>query len=188
MDAGLTISELAKRAAVSRDTISNAERGLHGLQATTLSKIARALGRAPSELLAEEERLAPKVESSSLEPSLLNGLEDERPPSIFAEAIALAAERWGLAVTSTDMAVLKRCGLIDAALDLSDVINERADAEDWEALPNQERHEIVTAMEKLGEVAERGLRRLEESTETQEQEQRVEERREAIKEWTRRIA
>jgi transcriptional regulator with XRE-family HTH domain len=79
VDAGLTISELAKRAGVSRDTISHAERGRHSPQGPTLSKIARALGRAPSELLAEEERLAPKAESrSSLEPSLLNGLEEER--------------------------------------------------------------------------------------------------------------
>jgi transcriptional regulator with XRE-family HTH domain len=57
-DAGLTISELAKRAGVSRDTISNAERGLHSLQASTLHKVAQALGRTPSELLAEEEELA----------------------------------------------------------------------------------------------------------------------------------
>ena len=78
-DAGLTISELARRAGVSRDTISNAERGLHSLQASTLHKVAQALGKAPSELLAEEERLIPKVESrSSLEPSLFNGVEDER--------------------------------------------------------------------------------------------------------------
>src|SRR5215213_4163583 len=64
-DAGLTISELAKRAGVSRDTISNAERGQHSLQASTLNKVARALGKTPSELLAEEERLTPKVESRS---------------------------------------------------------------------------------------------------------------------------
>jgi transcriptional regulator with XRE-family HTH domain len=78
-DAGLTISELARRAGVSRDTISNAERGEHSLQASTLHKVARALGKTPSELLAEEERLAPKApRRSSLEPTLFNGLEDER--------------------------------------------------------------------------------------------------------------
>jgi transcriptional regulator with XRE-family HTH domain len=79
-DAGLTISELAERAGVSRDTISNAEKGRHGLQATTLHKLARALDRAPSELLAEEERLAPKApRRSSLEPTLFYGeLEEER--------------------------------------------------------------------------------------------------------------
>lgn len=78
-DAGLTISELARRAGVSRDTISNAERGEHGLQATTLHKVARALGKTPSELLAEEERLAPIVESRSpFEPSLDDVLAEER--------------------------------------------------------------------------------------------------------------
>jgi transcriptional regulator with XRE-family HTH domain len=79
VDAGLTISELAKRAGVSRDTISHAERGRHSLQGPTLSKIARALGRAPSELLAEEEKLAPKGESrSSPQASLNDALEDLR--------------------------------------------------------------------------------------------------------------
>lgn len=78
-DAGLTISELARRAGVTRDTISNAERGRHGLQASTLHKLARALGRTPSELLAQEERLAPKAESrSTFEPSFNDALEDER--------------------------------------------------------------------------------------------------------------
>src|SRR5215213_2629413 len=78
VDAGLTISELAKRAGVSRDTISNAERGRHSLQGPTLRKIAHALGKAPSELLAEEERLSPKAESrSSREPPLFNGFEEE---------------------------------------------------------------------------------------------------------------
>ena len=68
---------MAKRASVSRDTISHAERGKHSLQATTLSKIAYALGKAPSELLAEEERLAPKVSASS-QPSFNGLLEEER--------------------------------------------------------------------------------------------------------------
>ena len=91
-DAGLTISELAERAGVSRDTISNAEKGRHGLQATTLHKVARALGKAPSELLAEEERLTPKVESrSSLEPSFNDVLEEERREAIYD--IALNAAR-----------------------------------------------------------------------------------------------
>jgi transcriptional regulator with XRE-family HTH domain len=92
-DAGLTISELAERAGVSRDTISHAETGRHGLQATTLHKIARALGKAPSELLAEEERLAPKVESrSSLEPSFNDVLEDERREAIY-DVVMDAARR-----------------------------------------------------------------------------------------------
>jgi len=98
VDAGLTISDLAKRAGVSRDTISHAERGRHSLQGPTLSKIAQALGRTPSELLAEEERLSPKAESrSSLEPSLFNGLEDERrTPSLrsWIDFAGRMADRW----------------------------------------------------------------------------------------------
>ena len=97
-DAGLTISELAKRAGVSRDTISTAERGQHSLQAATLNKLARALNTAPSALLAEEERLAPKAASrSSLEPSLFNGIEDERHESVFSpwlEFVNRYADRW----------------------------------------------------------------------------------------------
>jgi transcriptional regulator with XRE-family HTH domain len=105
-DAGLTISELAERAGVSRDTISNAEKGRHGLQATTLHKLAAALGRAPSELLAEEERLAPKADRrSSLEPSLFNGLEGERrAPSLasWAAFVNRLADRWEREIKSRD--------------------------------------------------------------------------------------
>jgi transcriptional regulator with XRE-family HTH domain len=100
VDAGLTISETAKRAGVSRDTISNAERGRHSLQGPTLSKIAYALGRSPSELLAEEERLPPKApRPSSLEPPLFNGLKDERDwhPSLrsWIDFVGHLADRWG---------------------------------------------------------------------------------------------
>jgi transcriptional regulator with XRE-family HTH domain len=91
-DAGLTISELAKRAGVSRDTISNAERGQHSLQAPTLNKLARALGKTPSELLALEEKLAPKVpRRSSLEPSLNDVLAEGRREDI--NEVALEAAR-----------------------------------------------------------------------------------------------
>jgi transcriptional regulator with XRE-family HTH domain len=101
MDAGLTISELAERAGVSRDTISNAEKGRHGLQASTLYKIARALGKAPSELLAEEERLAPKARGrSSLELSFNDVLAEERRIDFEACASALDAftAHWGRGV------------------------------------------------------------------------------------------
>jgi transcriptional regulator with XRE-family HTH domain len=105
-DAGLTISELAERAGVSRDTISHAEKGRHGLQATTLHKIARALGKAPSELLAEEEKLAPKVESrSSLEPSFNDVLEDERLEAIYGpwlDFVNRYADGWDARIAAGD--------------------------------------------------------------------------------------
>lgn len=96
-DAGLTISELAKRAGVSRDTVSNAERGLHSLQATTLHKVAHALGKAPSELLAEEERLTPKALSSSPEPTFDDVLDDEQRLALIKnleDEIRHFAARW----------------------------------------------------------------------------------------------
>jgi transcriptional regulator with XRE-family HTH domain len=121
VDAGLTISELAKRARVSRDTISYAERGRHSLRGPTLSKIARALGRTPSELLAEEEeRLAKKVKGrSSLEPSLNDALEDLRSTTYRFEgyhaiekAVDEYREQWEerLAEGDFDKAALEEAG------------------------------------------------------------------------------
>jgi transcriptional regulator with XRE-family HTH domain len=119
-DAGLTISELAKRAGVSRDTISKAERGLHSLQATTLFKVAQALGRTPSELLAEEEKLAPKAESrSSLQASFNAALEDmQRTAGRFEgyhaiqKAVDEYREQWEkrLAEGDFDKAALEEAG------------------------------------------------------------------------------
>jgi excisionase family DNA binding protein len=125
--------------------------------------------------------VSPKVQSP------LPEFGDERQPSRFAEAIVAAAERWGEDVSNTDMADAKRFGLIDAALGLSGVISERAEKEDWEALPNQERLEIVTTMEKLVEVANLGNRHLEESAEAKDKEVQARQRRAQIKEMTRKI-
>ena len=99
----MTISELAKRAGVSRDTISTAERGQHSLQAATLSKLARALNKTPSTLLAEEERLAPKAPSSSLEPSLFRGFGDELHESVYSPWLQFVnryADRWEQRIAS----------------------------------------------------------------------------------------
>jgi excisionase family DNA binding protein len=130
--------------------------------------------------------VSPKVQSP------LPEFEEGRPLSRFAEAIVAATERWGEAVASTDMADEKRFGLIDAALDLCGLIGERIDRESWEALPNQERLEIVTTMEKLTEVAEQGTSHLtshlRESEETRAQEEQANQLREQMREWTRRIA
>jgi excisionase family DNA binding protein len=137
--------------------------------------------------LVEESEVRPKGASrSSREPSF-NDVLDERRLSRFASAIVLAAERWGEAVASTDVDDSRRLGMIRAALDLSDLIGRRVEAEDWETLTNEERREIIATMEKLGEVADLGLDRVEESTGTEDQAQRVKERREQIRQWTRQI-
>jgi excisionase family DNA binding protein len=126
--------------------------------------------------------VSPKVQSP------LPEFEDGQRLSRFAEAIVAAAERWGEAMSNPDMNDRKRFGLIDAALDLSGVIAERVEEEDWEAIPNQERLAIVTTMEKLSEAAKLGLRHTEESKEAEDQEEQVKQRREQVREWTRQIS
>jgi excisionase family DNA binding protein len=126
--------------------------------------------------------VSPKVQAS------LPDFGDGRRLSRFAEAIVAATEMWGEAVSSTDMADSRRFGFIDAALGLSTVISERAEEEVWESLPNQERIEIVTTMRKLTEVAEQGISHLRESEEARSQEEQVNQRREQMRELTRRIS
>ncbi len=134
----------------------------------------------------EESEVRPKGQSrSSLEPSLFNGLEGDRP-SRFARAIALVADKWGVAVTSTLTNDNKRFGIMEAAIDLSDAINESV--EDWSTLAHQDQVEILTAMEKLREVAERGLKHSEKSAQNQAEEEPLNERREQIRRWTEQIS
>jgi excisionase family DNA binding protein len=134
----------------------------------------------------EESEVRPKAERrSSLEPSLFNGLEDERR-SRFARAVALVADKWSMDVASTLTSDHKRLGIIEAAIDLSDAINESV--EDWSALAHQDQVEILTAMEKLREVAELGLKHLEQSAQNRAEEETFEERREQIRQWTKQIA
>jgi excisionase family DNA binding protein len=126
--------------------------------------------------------VSPKVQSP------LPEFGDGQRLSRFAEAIVAAAERWGEAMSSTDMADEKRFALIDAALELGGLIGEPVDRESWEALPNQERLEIVTTMEKLTEVAQQGTSHLRESGEAKDKEEQANQRRAQMKEMTRRIS
>jgi excisionase family DNA binding protein len=139
------------------------------------------------EFLAAREVRPKGPRRSSLEQTF-NDVIDERRLSRFAGAIVAAAGRWGEAMADADTDDHKRFGLIDAALSLSSVISERAEQEDWEALTNQERLEIVAAMEKLREAAERGLDHLKASGGSKAQEEQAEQRREQIRELTRRIS
>src|SRR5215212_4823220 len=133
---GLSQAKLAVMADMDPATLNRLERGTGNPNLKTLERVADALGAEVADFFPKAPR------RSSLEPSLLNGLEDERHLSRFSEAIIAAAARWGEAVASPDMNDTKRFGLIDAALGLGGVIEERAENEDWEAIPNQERLEI----------------------------------------------
>lgn len=184
---GMNQVDLAKASGVAQNTISEIETGRRGARPATLGKLAKALGVEIADFFEESDSL-PKVErSSSPEPSLNDAL-DELRSSRFAQAITDAAERWAEAVADTNMNDNKRFGLIDAALTLSDVISERAEAEDWEAFPNQERYEIVTSMEQLNAVANVGLKHLESSAQTEAETRRFQQQREQIRQWTRQIS
>jgi XRE family transcriptional regulator, regulator of sulfur utilization len=186
IDRGLSQAKLAARAELDPSTVNQIERGARDASPLTLRKVAQALEVNLAELI--EETDSPKeARRSSPEPSFDDVIDDRRL-SRFAEVIIAAADRWREAASSADMDDAKRFGLIDAALDVSDLIGERTESEDWEALTNQERYEIVTAMEKLGKAAQAGLDHLKASTDSRKQEEHAKQRREQIREWTARIS
>ena len=186
--AGMTQMDVARRTDLSLQAVGDIERGIvRDPHISSLRQIAYALD-VPVEMLVKEEMAVPAFpldDASDQEPGRSR---EERRSSRFAAAIAAAADSWGEAVSSKDMGDEKRFGLIDAALDLSNRISESVEEEDWDVIPNEERLEIVTAMEKLQEAAERGLRHLQETAETRTQAEQVKQRREQMREWTRSIS
>jgi transcriptional regulator with XRE-family HTH domain len=182
---GLSQAKLAVMADMDPATLNRLERGTGNPSLKTLQRIADALDISVAELL---EDVSPKIQAPLFRELPDSATREERRLSRFAEAIVAAARRWGEAMTDADTDDHKRFGLIDAALGLGAVIEERAVEEDWDALPNQERLEIVTAMEQLTEAARRGLAHLEASHEAKTQEEQIEQRREQIREMTRRIS
>jgi excisionase family DNA binding protein len=127
--------------------------------------------------------VSPKVQAS------LPNFGDGQRLSRLAEAIIGVAARWGEAMSNPDMDDKERGVLIGAALELSGLIWERVEGEeDWEEIPNQERLEIVTAMEMLVEAASVGIRHGEESVEAMAQEEEAKQRREQIRERTDQIS
>jgi transcriptional regulator with XRE-family HTH domain len=187
--AGMTQMDVARRTDLSLQAVGDIERGIvRDPHISSLRQIAYALD-VPVEMLVKEEMAVPAFpldDASDQEPG--RSREEERRSSRFAAAIAAAADSWGEAVSSNDMGDEKRFGLLDAALDLSNLISERVEEEDWDVIPNEERLEIVTTMEKLGEAAERGLRHLQETAETRTQAEQVKQRRQQMREWTRSIS
>ena len=187
--AGMTQMDVARRTDLSLQAVGDIERGIvRDPHISSLRQIAYALD-VPVEMLVKEEEAEPALplgDASDQEPG--RSREEERRSSRFAAAIAAAADSWGEAVSSKDMGDEKRFGLIGAALDLSNRISESVEEEDWDVIPNEERLEIVTTMEKLGEAAERGLRHLQETAETRTQAEQVKQRREQMREWTRSIS
>jgi transcriptional regulator with XRE-family HTH domain len=182
---GLSQAKLAARAELDPSTVNQIERGAREASAATLRKLADALDVGLAEIL--EDSYPKDGRRSPSEPTFNDVLADERR-SRFADVIAGAADRWGEAMSSADMDDSKRLGLIEAALGLSDLISQSAEEEDWNTLPNPERRDIVTTMQKLVEAAERGLKHLQETADTRTQEAKARQRREQMREWTQEIS
>jgi transcriptional regulator with XRE-family HTH domain len=186
--AGMTQMDVARGTDLSLQAVGDIERGIvRDPHISSLRQIADALG-VPVEMLVKEEMAVPALplgDASDQEPGRSR---EERRSSRFAAAIAAAADGWGEAVSDNDMEDAKRFGLIDAALDLSNRISESVEEEDWDVIPNEERLEIVTTMEKLQEAAERGLRHVQETAEARTQAEQAKQRREWIRELNRKSA
>src|SRR5215211_1851832 len=186
--AGMTQMDVARRTDLSLQAVGDIERGIvRDPHISSLRQIAHALD-VPVEMLVKEGMAVPAFpldDASDQEPGRSR---EERRSSRFAAAIAAAADSWGEAVSSNDMGDKKRFGLIDAALDLSNLISESVEEEDWDVIPNEERLEIVTTMEKLQEAVERGLRPVQETAEARTQAEQANQRREWIRERNRKSA
>ena len=186
--AGMTQMDVARRTDLSLQAVGDIERGIvRDPHISSLRQIAHALD-VPVEMLVKEGMAVPAFpldDASDQEPGRSR---EEQPSSRFAAAIAAAADSWGEAVSSNDMGDKKRFGLIDAALDLSNLISESVEEEDWDVIPNEERLEIVTTMEKLQEAVECGLRHVQETAEARTQAEQANQRREWIRERNRKSA
>jgi excisionase family DNA binding protein len=132
--------------------------------------------------LVEESEISPKaLRRSSLEPSLLNGLEEERRESILAKAIAVAAERWEGITSEPSSDRGSASGVHLVAADLENLLSVvMGDEEVWGKLSGHERSEIATVMAALGRVTE-GYQA------QREEEHATEQRRAMVRQWTREL-
>jgi len=172
---GWNQTELGFRAGASPSIISLIENGKRNPSTATLAKIAEALE-------VEVVDLFPKGRRSSPEPSLFNG-NDERDSSVFAETMIALADHWIANVSDPKFNANNIGGVVDAALDLGDVVSEHV-VDLWNALPPQNQRLILTVMEKTNEVAKRGLGRLEDEDNAAE----FQRRRQKIRERTQEIS
>jgi excisionase family DNA binding protein len=133
----------------------------------------------------EESKVLPKAPSrSSLEPSLFNGLDDERRASIFLDAVASAADRLNVLAADRDTNKWRRFGIGDAALALIDAMHERITEDVWETLSNELRLELIDVSEKLVQASTQSIERAED----ERREVEAHQARERIREWTERIS
>ncbi len=154
---GWSQQDLADKAGVGQDTISSIESGRREPHPSTLRKLAAALGVQVPEFFSEP--VLSKVDMSlSPWPKELPG--EERSRSKYTNAITSAADRWIDLAASPDADEGEISGIVRAALDLYELLNERIDKEEFEALTSSEQYEIMVMMNKLAKAAADGLVRL----------------------------
>jgi transcriptional regulator with XRE-family HTH domain len=186
---GWSQRDLAREAGTTAETISSIETGQHVPRPSTLRKLAEGLGlevrdfyREPAVPLVEAPREAGRAGTKTLDEWLSEG----EPPSILSSAITAAVETWLAALSNPNISIQKRFGIRDAAIELFDRINART-VEHWETLPTETHRDIVRAIAALNKVPEESYRLMPDETVKDSRDVRRAERKEQLREWTRRI-
>ena len=154
---GWSQKDLADRAGVGQDTISGIESGRRKPHPSTLRKLATALGVQVAEFFSEP--ALSKVDYS-LSPYAEALPAEERSRSKLADAITSSADRWINLVSSPDIDEGEISGVVRAAVDLYQLLNEQIDKDEFEALTAPEQREIMVMMNKLAKVVADGLVRV----------------------------
>ena len=154
---GWSQKDLADRAGVGQDTISGIESGSRKPHPSTLRKLAAALGVQVAEFFSEP--VLSKVDHS-VSPYAETLPAEERSSSKLADAITSSADRWIDLVSSPDIDEGEISGIVRAVVDLYQLLNERIDKEEFDALTALEQREIMVMMNKLAKVAAEGLVRV----------------------------
>jgi transcriptional regulator with XRE-family HTH domain len=173
---GWNQNELAFHADLAPSVISLLETGKREPNATTLRKLAKALG-------VEIPDLFERADSPKTAAPRSSGPPNGKGP-IFSEFIISAADKWMNIISDTGMKDQKRFGIAVAASAVGDAMEEQVDDAFWDSLPNEERLEIIRVMEKMTEVMEHVTQSIEHEILEDESRQN----REKIREWTRRLS
>ncbi|PLS84899.1 MAG: hypothetical protein CYG60_15455 [Actinobacteria bacterium] len=174
---GWTQQQLSDESGVNKATINQIERGKRSPNVETLTRLAHALGVGVADFF-------PKAQAS-----LWSGEALERRPSILARVVGAAADRWKADMAKQELSDAEISGRVEAALDLYELVTRRVNLEDLEDLPRNEMEELVSVTDKLAIATADGILRLHKSGYLDEQqEERIRQRREKAREWTRQIS
>jgi transcriptional regulator with XRE-family HTH domain len=180
---GYSVETVAEQAGIAKNSVLRAEHGEH-IRPLTARKIAAALRVEVADLYADPDY--PKGAAPPwLEPTF-NHVIEERRLSRFADAIASAADRWIEAIARPQAPDAVVAGVLEAAMDLYELLGDRITRSEWESLTTQEQGELTAVMDKLAKVGAEGVLRLQESGYFDAERTRVQ--REKMREWTRGIS